>query len=290
MARIIGGGMVGALAGKLGSTVFARNKSGQYVRQYVKPTNANTGIQNGNRSRFSSAASGFASLTGTIRGNWNSFALSNFRPKNATNTGQFSGLNAYASLRTVILSAMPRAGLTGVDVNGTPVSPLPAINPFIPANVPPNLSINANVKGATEADTVPVASIDATVLNTFAGNIELKFDKVGADYPNFDGWVDANSKQIGLMVYMSNPVSFPGKAFSNPEKYLLWAIPNVALLNTDLLLVESIKFTMNSQINSIIYKSLPAGGQYVRITAYFVDVKSGTLIKIGVKDNVVIGF
>lgn len=51
------------ISGKIGGTVFAFNRYGNYARNYAKPTNPKTDLQTQNRNRFGAIASSFRTLT-----------------------------------------------------------------------------------------------------------------------------------------------------------------------------------------------------------------------------------
>jgi hypothetical protein len=53
--------------GKIGGKVYSRNASGAFVRQYVKPINANTALQQGVRNNFSSLSSAYRDLSDANR-------------------------------------------------------------------------------------------------------------------------------------------------------------------------------------------------------------------------------
>jgi len=55
------------IRGKVGGKVYSRNASGAFVRQYVKPINANTALQQGVRNNFSSLSSAYRNLSDANR-------------------------------------------------------------------------------------------------------------------------------------------------------------------------------------------------------------------------------
>ena len=76
MALVQFGGGVAAISGKDGGTVYARNRSGAYMRNWAKPTNAPSPSQTLNRVRFGNMSAGFASLTKTQQTDWEALAAS----------------------------------------------------------------------------------------------------------------------------------------------------------------------------------------------------------------------
>lgn len=74
MALIKFGGGVAAISGKVGGTVFARNKAGAYSRNWAKPTSTPTPKQTANRARFGNQSAGWGALSSAERDAWNAAA------------------------------------------------------------------------------------------------------------------------------------------------------------------------------------------------------------------------
>jgi len=55
------------IRGKVGGKVYSRNASGAFVRQYVKPVNANTSLQQAVRNNFASLSSAYRDLSDANR-------------------------------------------------------------------------------------------------------------------------------------------------------------------------------------------------------------------------------
>jgi hypothetical protein len=86
------------LNGKLNGTVYARNKGGAYIRTWVKPTNPRTVAQSSVRSTFTDSSKAFAALGQAIKGSWNFYASTYFKPKRIKQGVLYSGFNAFQSL------------------------------------------------------------------------------------------------------------------------------------------------------------------------------------------------
>lgn len=100
MARFLG--ILGDLSGKLGGSVFSRNKAGAYARSWVKPTNANSEAQVRARASFATSISAWHALTDLEKAQWNDFAATRFKPKETTAGVAYSGVNAFTSLRNFV--------------------------------------------------------------------------------------------------------------------------------------------------------------------------------------------
>ncbi len=77
MAKIQFGGGISAMSGKLSGNVFARNKGGAYVRNWVKPTNPATTKQQNQRNTLSLKSAAWRGLTNEQRDSWKSWADDN---------------------------------------------------------------------------------------------------------------------------------------------------------------------------------------------------------------------
>jgi hypothetical protein len=74
MALIKFGGGVAGISGKIGGTVYGRNKAGAYARNWAKPVNPVTLSQAEVRARFQTASAGWSALTKPDRDAWNAAA------------------------------------------------------------------------------------------------------------------------------------------------------------------------------------------------------------------------
>lgn len=75
MGLIKFGGGVAGISGKIGGTVYARNRAGAYARNWAKPTNAPSPLQTANRTRFGTQAKGWQDLGQSDKDRWNNLAL-----------------------------------------------------------------------------------------------------------------------------------------------------------------------------------------------------------------------
>lgn len=104
--------ILGPLSGKLGGNVFSHNRNGQYVRQFVIPTNPNTTEQNDVRGYLGQCATRWGStLTGLQRNGWRSYAETMPLVNSMGATYYLTGLQAYT--RTNV--SLRKAGLAFLD-------------------------------------------------------------------------------------------------------------------------------------------------------------------------------
>lgn len=280
MARIVGGSMIGELSGKLGGNVFARNKAGAYIRQYVIPVDPNSQAQSNARESFGAASSAYHSLTSTQKNQWQNFATNLYLPKNGANTGQFSGFNAFTSLRNLVVNAQRLQPTTFVtSVSGAVVVP-DLVGNFIPLDTPPATTIQANLALASGT---PVAMYltNGTVATT--GEVSFNLNLGGSITPaggNLNPILqDGAGNSIGFAVYLSNPVQQSQMFINNPELICAGVVPPVELLPASALLVSSIGFEFTA-INPTNYQAWYSEGDWVRMTVYSVST-GGQTIRIG---------
>lgn len=174
---IIKGSLIGELSGKLGGQVFSRNRSGAYIRQYVIPVNPNTPAQQNARSRFSSAAGGYHTLSDTQKAHWQEYANSIFSPLDEPNNGQFTGFNAWTSLNNVCLQAntINSTVTLASDTGGITIL---EEEPYQVTAQPPHYSAQGlfQLEG-TNPIYANVEIINATLnANNFSGNVTLHFN------------------------------------------------------------------------------------------------------------------
>jgi hypothetical protein len=74
MALVKFGGGISGFAGKIGGTVYGRNKSGAYARNWAVPVNPVTTAQSAVRAVMAMAAAAWSSLTLTQVNAWNAYA------------------------------------------------------------------------------------------------------------------------------------------------------------------------------------------------------------------------
>ena len=281
MARIVGGSPLGTLSGKMGGFVFAHNKSGPYVRQYVVPVNPNTGAQVSARASFASGVSSFHSLTPAQKTQWQNFAQTSFNPKNAINTGQFSSINAYTALRTMVNQGNKLNYNATIGKNGTPLAVQPSFELPTFSETPPVFAMQPNFKEFATGDAITIGDIEAEIRTDGSFDVVLNINPGVTGAPTLAGFVDAVDHEIGFAVYMSNANVQGGLFYQNQEKICLGYIPFNDADQTDLTAVETIELSGIAAIDTADYQAFPVAGNYVRISVYIIDNKSGQGICIG---------
>lgn len=100
MAKVALGGGVAAISGKSGGTVFARNKGGAYMRNFVKPTNPSTAYQEEARDRLTQYSNEWRTLTDAQREAWNAWASEHPVLDRLGAAKTLTGAQAYTKINT----------------------------------------------------------------------------------------------------------------------------------------------------------------------------------------------
>ena len=100
MAKIALGGGVAAISGKSGGTVFARNKGGAYMRNFVKPTNPSTVYQEEARDRLTQYSNEWRTMTDAQRETWNAWASEHPVLDRLGAAKTLTGAQAYTKINT----------------------------------------------------------------------------------------------------------------------------------------------------------------------------------------------
>ena len=285
MAKIVGGSPLGTLSGKMGGLVFAHNKSGPYVRQYVVPVNPNTNAQLRARSSFGTAVGSFHSLSPAEKGHWQAFAQTSFNPKDAINVGQFSSINAYTALRTAVIQGNKLNETPTVLKNGVALVTQPSFTPPVFNDNPPVFTVQPNLKEFTTGNAITIGNMRASVNSNGSFELEMDVNPGLTGAPTLAGFKDAVDHNIGIAVFMSNANVQGGLFYQNPMKYLLAYIPFNDADNTDLNAVTTLGFQSDGVITPSDYQDFPYAGQVVRLSVYFMDNSSGTFACIGTPDD-----
>jgi hypothetical protein len=101
----------GEMRGKVGGSVYSRNKGGPYVRMHAVPTNPNSARQQSTRNWLQWAAEGWNGvLTAAQRAQWNEFAETHSVTNRLGQSINLTGLDWYAKCN----ARLKDAGLTAI--------------------------------------------------------------------------------------------------------------------------------------------------------------------------------
>jgi hypothetical protein len=262
------------LSGKLAGTVYARNKGGAYVRQWVKPTDPQTVAQLSARANFASSSSSYHSLTDPQKAQWNGFALTNFTPKHPITGVLYSGQQAYNSLRNTALNAIRltrTAAFTAPAVTATFVS-------YAPTQTAPVTMFGSAI---LDSAAKPLnQSLNAATL-TAAGNFTatIGFDQTTTTSSPL--WNSAVGNQpSGYVFYASNPLMQANMFVTNPELNIVGVV-KPPTVSTGWTAVNQFTLSMTAADLPVAnHKIWYTTGNIVQITA-FACSKNGQLARIG---------
>jgi hypothetical protein len=127
MARIKMAHIVAEIRGKIGGTVFSRNRAGAYIREKVTPINPQSSSQTEVRGFFAQVAQAWRGLTDAQRLQWKT-AVSNFK-----------GTNIFGDVKTLTGSQLhQKLNLNILNIGGSEIT-----TPPLPSSVPAMESMSA---------------------------------------------------------------------------------------------------------------------------------------------------
>ena len=98
MAKVSFGGGVASASGKLGGTVFSRNKGGAYFKNWVVPTNPQTAKQQSQRALLAQKSAAWRGITTEERTSWQTWANDNPILDRLGNSIILTGAQAYIKI------------------------------------------------------------------------------------------------------------------------------------------------------------------------------------------------
>lgn len=116
MAKIVYGQGVSKMSGRLGGSVYANNRGGAYVRNWVKPINPRTNYQENQRALVSDASSAWRNLTTSQQDAWSTLSSTHPIVDRLGNSILRSGHQAYVGvnvLRTLASDAATPSATPG---------------------------------------------------------------------------------------------------------------------------------------------------------------------------------
>lgn len=207
MARVLGF-LLGELRGKLGGTVFSRNKSGAIVRAKVTPVNPQTVRQQTARFRFGNSSILYQGLTASAKSCWQVFANTHFNPLKGNNTGIYSGGNAFVAMQQSVGQGnaylrLPQItnGPNNYTVTQVPYTVLGA-SPAAPTS-------NTIMDNLGNPHPINISNISVDKNGEVAFNISFD-DVVPTSTLTYSSFVNAENQNFGIGFYMSNNLKFEG--------------------------------------------------------------------------------
>lgn len=255
------------LSGKLEGQIYSRNKGGYYVKGWSKPLDPATSAQLSNRSRLSSAASSWHSLTDIQKAAWNAFGASIYVPKGAYTQSVVSGFNAFTALRNAVLFANARSRTNTIT---TPSGATLTTVPFGFLSTPPAKPLSGMIKDNASLPLALNLTAGSLVASTGAITADLTFDRTISAAPLFTDSV--SSTPVGVVIEASNPLTQGMMFVSNPGLRVLNVLKPPTLAGT---WTSATKMTLSAaaaDINIASFKTWYTVGQTVQLQAYLLSV------------------
>lgn len=263
-------GLIGDLSGSIGNVTASRNRGGNYLKTKSNPIQPNTQAQLRAKNNFGAASKGFGGLTSAEKSGWANYADLYFAPRNATNTGQYSGFQSFAALHNIFRSTITGTRTYSLEVNGAVLAGGDTRLPFVQ---PPPAGLTAGGSpdwDSTSGDPTPFVVTEGFMTNL--GDIRIKCqvgEGLGKDMTNF---LNAFGRGFGFAVYASNANPSDNMSYARPEQYLMgYFHPPVATVPGDLSSVNDFEFTSVIDFNSGEYQSFPIVSSWVNLTLFTID-------------------
>lgn len=268
------------LTGKLGGTVYSKNKGGAYTRQLVKPTNPRTPAQTQARGRFNQAATGYSNVSDTIKQGWNQFAMDFFSPKTIKPGVTYTGFNAYVSLNSASLNAKALKSATDPTI-ALPAASSATFLDFQQKLSAPVAGLSAQIQGATPAIPINVRLNDFVYTSGGFTTLKLGLDAGGGApittppvFKDFDGGIE-----VGYIVYGSSPMPNAQSQPKKTEQVVVAVVPPIDTI-TGWTSGDEIDFEITAPTNFGGTKFTYQTGQWVKFTCYVMN-KYGQMQLIG---------
>jgi hypothetical protein len=263
------------LSGKLGGTVYARNKGGAYVRQFVKPTNPRSQAQILARQRFKNAVTAWSSLTTSQKSNWSNYAINYYRPKVLKTGVTYSGSQSFISLWDV----SQQANYQKRDVIVTTDVPGPVTSTFVDhllSDTSPIGVMTSQLKNSATNLPMNVSYENFTLTDDFTVTFRLQVGS--ADKPLF---VDPGTNlSVGYLVAMQFKKKSSGSTSKQAFNIVFAATGTNATFTMVTPQAEYLTFSIDGTGFPVAnYKTLPVAGESVTLTLYHVNSK-GAIISV----------
>jgi hypothetical protein len=266
MARILGF-TYGELRGKIGGTVYSRNKSGAYARAKVTPVNPQTVRQQTARYNFGNMSILYQNLSAAAKDCWQVFASTHFNPLKGNNTGIYTGGNAFVALR--------QSARHGNDYRVLPTG-LSATDPLTivaaayqeatePPPVPSSATLVNNVGSPFEFSITSIAVTENGIVN-------FDISKVGGTPVGgveIDEFKNAEGENFGISFYMSNNLKFEG---SKPNTALKLNFADSGVITSiqndgaNVSMASPINLTVASGIDKANTRDFPCQDDWILVT------------------------
>jgi len=273
-------------SGKIGGTVYANNKGGSYARIYKKGTDPATSAQLNNRANFTAASTTWHALTDAQKAVWNTFAITNFKPKTGNPGARFSGFNAFVSLCNVVTNAGLKSSMPTIT---DPVGVTATFVPFAFSQDAPTHPLSSMIKD--HAGHPLGIQLYGVTLDGASGQCTADFHLMTGGVitptttaPTFQDAIGATP--VGIAIVASLPIVQNQQFVSNPDINLVAIIPAPASL-TGWTSSDSISFDCPPLADYNFRKLGYETGDTVQFKAYLIGINGQTQPLNAIKTQVV---
>jgi hypothetical protein len=214
-----------------------------------------------------------------IPANWNLFASNFFNPLRHTNTGQYSGFQAFVSCRSAINSfnnALVTTTQTTDVSGGTLGSTYKAF--VIPSDAPEYSITPTIIDSAPPPHNLLLESASITSL----GAVTFRIRYIPTPLPGLNTvtWMDGGNVQYGFAVYISDTVSNVGNSVRHLYKQLIGSTGRMTITTPNLQNSHYCDFAMSASARIQGFKSFPVVNNIVKLSVVVVDTW-GTVALVG---------
>ena len=258
------------MSGSLGGIVAFVGKAGQIFRLRTRATQPNSIAQLEAKANFGASAGIFRALSGINKALWNGFAQGIFSPRNSTNTGQYSGQQAFQSLMTSFRNSIQGHADFTLEVNGAVLTGGETFEEYLgPLDSPPVNSVNSNL-ALRPSGSIATSLLSAIVKldGLFSGVIQVG-DGSGAD---IDSFVNASGEKVGYAFFMSSGNPSSNMSYKSRLRYKLGYLDHIeATVIGDLDATQNFEMTSTTAFPIAKHKQFPSLGENVLVSVYAVD-------------------
>lgn len=281
---VILGNPFGEIRGKLGGSIFSRNGSMAYIKQYAVPVNPNTIAQQSAREGLTIASKSYSSLGASVRAYWNEYAQNKYVPRLGSHSNKYSGYQAYVALTCAAYGGYNKSREDSFQAEGVCTEYDVAYSNFsYTISDPPKGSKMSNL--VAKDGTVYDMQLVNISMNQ-AGDVSFQISFVGCpECTEFTESLDSNGNTTGFVVYCSNQVFNEGMFFKSQLRYCLgyWRPFRWENFPGAELTFNGITLTSWSGFNPSDYITFPVDNDVVRLTLFTID-GTGQLARVGSKD------
>ena len=236
MARYTPSAIFESFDGKIGNSVFTKNKGGRYLRNFVVPSNPQTSRQLEARSAFLNSSDAWYTLSDAERTLWNNFAAIGFNPLQPKENG-YSGRQAFVSFYNTCkygndFYALGLLSDMGIYCNALARVVPSAVSNYLASDSPATEVLDTKIHLKTASPcSANITGLDITVTTGTPNKIKAAFTvdsgltgEASSCIFTFGG-AQASGIAGGCKIYLSNIIPAGSSAYGNRFRTVALQIP-----------------------------------------------------------------